>query len=172
MECRNLAGKGWQVGSETMRILVLNGPNLQLLGRREPGVYGTLGLADVERMLGEVAAALGIEVECRQSNHEGELVDWIGDAPARFAGLLLNPGAYTHTSIALRDAIAATGLPTVEVHISNIHAREEFRRHSFAAAVSVGQICGFGTAGYEWALRALVRHVRDLEKRGHADESR
>jgi 3-dehydroquinate dehydratase-2 len=143
------------------RILVLNGPNLNLLGRRSPGVYGKKTLAEVEVLLQEAAASLGCTVECRQSNYEGELVDWIGAAMGCFDGVLMNPGAYTHTSIALRDAVEGTGLPTVEVHISNIHAREEFRQRSLIAPVCVGQISGFGVAGYLLALRALSEWLRE-----------
>ena len=141
------------------RILVLNGPNLQMLGRREPGIYGRATLRDVEQLVIHTAEEIGVTAECRQSNHEGQLLDWIGDAGSAFDGLVINPGAYTHTSLALRDAISASGLPAVEVHISNIHAREEFRRTSWTAGVCVGQICGFGIAGYEWALRALAQHL-------------
>jgi len=151
------------VASRDIRILVLNGPNLQLLGRREPDTYGRATLADVVELVGRAAEELGVQVDCRQSNHEGELVDWVGSAPEAGDGLVINPGAYTHTSVALRDAVAATGMPTVEIHISNVYAREEFRHKSFLAPVCVGQISGFGIAGYEWALRALVRHLRDRQ---------
>jgi 3-dehydroquinate dehydratase-2 len=154
------AGKECHVESARFRILVLNGPNLQLLGRREPTTYGRATLADIEALVARTAADLGVTAECRQSNHEGELVDWIGGAAGTFAGMVINPGAYTHTSIALRDAIAASGLPAVEVHISNVYAREEFRHTSYSVAVCVGQVAGFGIAGYEWALRALVRHLQ------------
>ena len=142
-----------------IRILVLNGPNLQLLGSREPKTYGTVTLEDVTGQLEQIARETGVEVECRQSNHEGQLVDWIDEAAGRFDGLLINPAAYTHTSVALRDAILGSGLPAVEVHISNVYAREEFRHKSYTAPVCVGQISGFGIAGYEWALRALLRHL-------------
>jgi 3-dehydroquinate dehydratase II len=145
-----------------MKILILNGPNLQLLGTRETAVYGRLTLAEIEARLTAVAAELGVAVTCRQSNHEGELVDWIGAARGVYAGLILNPGAYTHTSIAIRDAIAAVQLPAVEVHLSNVYAREEFRRQSFIAPVCIGQLAGFGADGYEWALRALRRYL-DLQ---------
>ena len=147
------------MGVDETRILVLNGPNLQLLGRREPETYGRSTLADISALATGVAAELGVLIDFRQSNSEGQLVDWIGQADD-VAGIVINPAAYTHTSIALRDAIAGSGLPAVEVHISNVHAREEFRRTSFTAPVCVGQIAGFGIAGYEWALRALVRHLR------------
>ena len=145
------------------KILVLNGPNLNLLGRREPQTYGQMTLADIESGIQLVGSELGVRVEARQSNHEGELVDWIGAAMDTFDGLVMNPGAYTHTSVALRDAVAAVGLPCVEVHISNVYAREEFRHRSIIAPVCLGQISGFGTAGYEWALRALVAHLRSSE---------
>lgn len=146
--------------SSTPHILVLNGPNLQLLGRREPETYGANTLADVVALVERTANELEVSVDCRQSNHEGELLDWIGAALGVFSGLVINPGAFTHTSVALRDAIVGIGLPTVEIHISNVYAREEFRHHSWLAPVCVGQISGFGIAGYEWALRALVRHLR------------
>lgn len=147
-----------------MRILVLNGPNLQLLGRREPGVYGASTLSDIEALVRRVAGEIGVEVEFRQSNHEGELVDWIGQTPGKFDGIVINPAAYTHTSVALRDAIAGACTPAVEIHISNVHAREEFRHRSLTAGVCVGVVCGFGMGGYEWALRALVRHLAPQNK--------
>jgi len=150
-----------------MRILVVNGPNLQLLGTRQPEVYGTETLADVEAGLRQVAAELGVEVGFLQSNHEGELVDGIGAAPgAGFAGIVINPAAYGHTSIALRDALAGAGLPAIEVHISNIHRREEFRHRTLTAAVCLGQVCGLGVRGYGWALRALVEALRDSPTQG------
>lgn len=146
-----------------MRILVLNGPNLQLLGTREPEVYGRATLADVEATLRQAGDELGITVECRQSNHEGQLLDWIGEAPGAYDGLVINAGAYTHTSIALRDAIAGTGLPTCEVHLSNIMARESFRHQSLLGAVCIGMVAGFGAASYVWGLRALVHWLKSRE---------
>ncbi len=140
-----------------MKILVLHGPNLALLGTREPGVYGRMTLADINMRLAADGEALGVKVECRQSDVEGELVGWIGRAPSEgIEGILINPAAYTHTSIALRDAISAAGLPVVEVHLSNTHARESFRHVSLTAPVCVGQILGFGVESYRLGLRALA----------------
>ena len=141
--------------------LVLNGPNLNLLGRREPGVYGTRTLAELEETCGAAGTELGLEVECRQSNLEGELVGWLHEAGERQAagdllGVVLNAGAYTHTSIALRDAVVGARVRVVELHISNVHAREEFRHHSYLSAVAAGVIVGLGVAGYPLALRALT----------------
>jgi 3-dehydroquinate dehydratase-2 len=137
-------------------ILILNGPNLNLLGRREPDIYGRTTLADVEAMCRAEAARLGLGVECRQSNREGELVIWVQEIPARFAGLILNAGAYSHTSVALLDALRALNEPLIEVHLSNIYRRETFRQHSYVSMAAKGVICGFGPQGYLMALRALA----------------
>ena len=140
-----------------IEAFILNGPNLNLLGTREPGIYGSLTLADIEASCRDKAAALGFSaVEFRQSNHEGVLVDWIQEAGRRGAGVVMNPGAYTHTSIALHDAIKGTGVPVIEVHISNVHARESFRHRSFVSPVAAGVIVGLGPLGYTLALEALA----------------
>ena len=145
----------------TKKILILNGPNLNLLGTRQPEVYGTTTLADIEAMCAEKASQLGVEVVFQQDNHEGGLVDALHAARGTIDGVILNAGAYTHTSIALMDAISSVELPVIELHLSNIHAREEFRKKSFIASVAVGQICGFGGAGYPLAIEALVGHLKD-----------
>jgi len=141
------------------RILVLHGPNLNLLGSREPGVYGSTTLEGINASLSDLARELRVEIRTEQSNSEGALVDAIQGALADCAAILINPAAYTHTSVAIRDAVAAVALPTVEVHLSNIHAREPFRTHSYLAPVAVGQICGFGPESYLLGLRALVSRL-------------
>jgi 3-dehydroquinate dehydratase II len=149
-----------------VKILVLHGPNLNLLGTREPGVYGRTTLAQVDAMLRDHARRGGHRVECRQSNHEGQLVDWLQTAQREgFAGVVFNPGAFTHYSFALRDAVAAIALPVVEVHLSNVHGREEFRRHSVIAAVARGQISGFGPRSYLLGFDALTADSRRPTRR-------
>jgi len=147
-----------------LRVLVLHGPNLNLLGTREPDVYGAATLAEIDDELRRAAADAGVEIRAVQSNHEGVLIDAIHDAAAWADGILINPAAYTHTSVALRDAIRAVGLPTVEVHLSNVHARERFRRRSLIAPVCVGQIAGFGAASYRLGLTALLAHLRGARR--------
>jgi 3-dehydroquinate dehydratase-2 len=139
-----------------MKILFLNGPNLNLLGKREPSVYGKKTLAEIEQLVTERAQSLRAKVEFRQSNFEGELITWIQQAHGQFDVIVLNAGAYTHTSIALRDCIAGMGIPTIEIHLSNIHAREEFRHRSMIAGVCKGQICGFGVTSYLLAVDAAI----------------
>lgn len=141
----------------SVRVLVLNGPNLNMLGTREPEIYGCETLADIEANCRQRARTLGLDIEFRQSNAEGELVDWVQQARGKFDVLLVNAGAYTHTSVALLDALLACGLPVVEVHLSNIHRREEFRQHSYVARAARGIIAGFGSHGYELALEAAAR---------------
>ncbi|MFK0731902.1 MAG: type II 3-dehydroquinate dehydratase [Gloeotrichia echinulata GP01] len=145
---------------QPLSILVLHGPNLNLLGQREPGIYGSLTLAEINRLLQAEGQKLQAEVFPLQSNHEGVLVDTIHEAFGKHQGILINPGAYTHTSVALRDAITGVNLPTVEVHLSNIYRREDFRHHSYIAPVAIGQISGFGAQSYLLGLRALVHHLR------------
>lgn len=140
-------------------ILLLNGPNLNLLGQRQPEVYGHTTLSDIEKMCQDKAAALGIGMEFRQSNSEGTMVDMIHATRGTHDGIVLNAGAYTHTSVALRDAISSVELPVIELHLSNIHAREEFRHHSYISGVALGLICGFGAAGYPMAIEAMHGHL-------------
>lgn len=140
-----------------MKILIINGVNLNLLGEREPDVYGSLSLRELEKELYAYSFELGVDVETFQSNIEGEIVEKIHSAKGEFDGIVINAGAYTHTSIAIRDAICGVNLPTVEVHLTNIYAREEFRHHSYLAPVCIGQISGFGFAGYKFALEALCK---------------
>jgi len=144
-----------------MRILLINGPNLNTLGEREPDVYGAMTLPDVEARVREEAQALDVELRAFQSNHEGEIIDFIQAEAAGAAGIIINPGALTHYGLSLRDALAACGLPAIEVHISNIYGREPFRHHSLTAAVSRGLIAGLGWRGYPAALRALVEILRE-----------
>ena len=143
------------------KILVLNGPNLNLLGKRQPEIYGKLTLEQIDQKVRALAQELTVELEIRQSNHEGELVSWIQEAPKQFGAIVINPAAYTHTSIAMRDAITAAGIPTIEIHLSNIHKREPFRHHSYIAEVAVGQIAGFGVNSYLLGIRAAAELIQE-----------
>jgi 3-dehydroquinate dehydratase-2 len=145
------------------KILVIHGPNLNLLGEREPDIYGKVSIQSIDSRLKEVAKANGADIETYQSNHEGEIVSKIGDARTKFQGILINPAAYTHTSVAIRDAVAAVKIPTVDVHLSNIYAREAFRHQSLVAPVAAGQISGFGANSYEFGLLALLK-ILDTHK--------
>jgi 3-dehydroquinate dehydratase-2 len=148
------------VAAPVLRVLVLNGPNLHRLGKRQPEIYGHQTLAQIHDLIAREATGLGASVDCRQSNHEGELVEWIGAAEEQgFAGILINPGAYTHTSYALYDALLAAGIPSVEVHLSNPEAREPFRRHSCTAPACVGKVAGFGDGSYLLGLRGLLARL-------------
>lgn len=144
----------------TKRVLVLNGPNLNLLGTREPEVYGAQTLKDIENLCKTAGSELGMSIDFRQSNHEGELVTWIQDARKTADAILINPAAYSHTSVAIHDALKAVALPVAEVHLSNIHQREAFRHHSYVSAVAFGVICGFGATGYRMALTALAEKLK------------
>lgn len=146
-----------------LSILVLHGPNLNMLGLREPSIYGTDDLPTIEARLHILGLELGVLVDSRQSNHEGTLVDWIQEARTEFDGMLLNAGAYTHTSVALRDAISASEKPVIEIHLSNVHAREAFRHTSMIAPVCVGQVTGFGSNSYALGLRGLIDYLRAPE---------
>jgi 3-dehydroquinate dehydratase-2 len=146
-------------------ILVLNGPNLNLLGTRQPEIYGRQTLAEIGKKLRALAKELGVEIDFRQSNSEGELVTWIQQATGRFGAIVINPAAFTHTSLAMRDAISAVGIPTIEIHLSNIYRRESFRHHSYIAEVAVGQIAGFGADSYLLGLRAALAHINRLPNR-------
>lgn len=146
--------------TRSLRLLVLNGPNLNLLGRREPEVYGHQTLADIESEIAASAKDLGIEVDCFQSNHEGALIDRIHEAMGVASGIVINPGGLTHTSVSLRDALAAVELPVVEVHLSNVHAREAFRQTSYVSGIALGVVSGLGSAGYRYALESLTARLR------------
>ncbi len=141
------------------RILILNGPNLNLLGTRQPEVYGTTTLADIEKMCTHKAATVGVEVDCRQSNHEGVLIDWIHEARGTFDGIIINAGAYTHTSIAIMDAVSSVEVPTLELHLSDIHAREKFRHVSYIGRVAFDAIMGHGADGYPMAIERMVQEL-------------
>lgn len=145
-----------------LSILILHGPNLNLLGQREPGIYGENTLDSINQHLASEALVLGVKTSPFQSNHEGALIDQIHAAPGVHNGILINPGAYTHTSVAIRDAIAGVALPTVEVHLSNVYRREPFRHHSYIAPVAIGQISGFGADSYRLGLHALVKYLRQM----------
>jgi 3-dehydroquinate dehydratase-2 len=146
-----------------LRVLVLHGPNLNLLGCREASIYGTATLQDIDASLQKLSGELGVRLDARQSNLEGELVTWIQEARGKYQGIIINPAAYTHTSVAIRDALAAVDVPIVEVHLSNIYRREEFRRHSYVSGVALGQISGLGPIGYTLALKGLCAHLSSYE---------
>lgn len=152
-----------------LRVLVVNGPNINMLGRREPDIYGAETLDDIIRKLAERGRQRGVEVSCIQSNSEGELVSALQEADGCYDGIIINPAAYTHTSVALRDALQAVGLPCVEVHLSNIYAREEFRHRSLTAAACIGQVAGFGGYGYLLALDGLLSYLENKKKREQVD---
>ena len=158
--CRIRTGKIELITGNKMKILVINGPNMQLLGKREPEFYGRESLADVQEKLAEFASELGFEAEFYQSNHEGDIIDKIGNSGDEIAGLIINPAAYTHTSLAIHDAIKSIAKPVIEVHLSNIYRREDFRRHSLTAPACVGQICGLGTQGYKLAIEAMAEILK------------
>lgn len=149
--------------SEHFKILVINGPNLNLLGKREPGIYGHQTLADIGEQLDQQAAQLGVILEHFQSNHEGEIVDRIHAAMGNIDFIVINPGAFTHTSVALRDALLGVNIPFIEIHLSNIHAREPFRHHSYLSDKAVGVICGLGAQGYQFALTAAISQLQSVK---------
>lgn len=151
-------------GADVLRVLVLHGPNLNLLGAREEAWYGSTSLEAINAAIAKLAQQEGVRVEFRQSNLEGELVTWIQEARERFDAIVINPAGYTHTSVAIRDAIAAVAMPTIEVHLTNIYRREEFRHHSYVAGVALGQISGFGPNGYLLGLRAAIDHLRARQR--------
>lgn len=146
------------------RVFVLNGPNLNMLGTREPGIYGNSTLADIEKLCASRAGSLGLAIDFRQTNIEGELVGWIHEARDKAAAIIINAAAYTHTSVALHDAIKAAGVPTIEVHLSNVYTREPFRHHSYISPVAAGVICGFGPQSYELALEAAAHMLKQVGK--------
>lgn len=148
--------------SRSKSVLLLNGPNLNMLGTRQPDVYGTATLAEVEERCAKQASSLGLALEARQSNHEGELVDWIQTARQQFGAIVINPGAFTHTSVAILDALQAFEGPVIEVHLSNIHRRENFRRHSYVSLAATGAIVGLGIQGYDLALQAVAARLADV----------
>jgi len=150
--------------ADPVKILIVNGPNLNLLGIREPDIYGRETLANIEQRCVQKAKALGFEITMRQSNHEGELIDWIHEAVTKWSAIIINPAAYTHTSVAIMDALKLVNCPIVEVHISNIYQRETFRHHSYVSPVATGVICGFGSTGYEVALEAISGLLRKKEE--------
>lgn len=152
-----------------MRILVIHGPNLNLLGTREPDTYGKMTLSDIEQRIAAIARELNCEMESHQTNHEGVIIDVIHSGARRCDGIVINPGAFTHYSYAIRDAIAAVAVPTVEVHLSNIHAREAFRHESVIAPVCIGQVSGFGATSYELGFRAVVAHIEAARKAQNVD---
>lgn len=154
-----------------LRILVLHGPNLNLLGNREASIYGTTTLDVIDASLKKLGGELGAELIIRQSNLEGELVNWIQEARCGYHGIIINPAAYTHTSIAIRDALGAVDLPTIEVHLSNIYRREEFRQHSYVSGIALAQIAGFGATGYLLALRGLCEHISATGSAGFSSGS-
>ena len=154
-----------------MKILIIHGPNLDLLGRREPAIYGRVTIRQINTELKKIATQRGVGVECFQSNHEGEIVDKLGQVTKeKFDALVINPAAYTHTSVAIRDAISAVGIPTVEVHLSNLYAREDFRRHSLIAPVAKGQVSGFGITSYKLGLLAAIEIAK--KKKGRNQHGR